>query len=213
MTIINKKDLQSANNSSAQSNERVNGGNNRTKGNCISIFNPPIWNKKPSGTWTIAEIAKYIKSDAAKRQVEELAAIADKEKRREHKARNFMYATYNAYVEERANDQVIELNDFIAIDIDLDKDAPREEIKQLLLNDQLFTTVLLTNSVGYGIHWVVVKTGSLSNRTWYDAIACYLSETYDIDPDMCASNVSRAFFLGHDPKCYINPVYSNFNFK
>jgi hypothetical protein len=208
MTKNYKKDLQSANNSSAQATEK-----GKEKGNCISIFNPPIWNKMPSGTWTIAEVAEYIKSDAAKKQVEELATITDKEKRREYKARNFMYATYNAYVEERTDDQVIELNGFIAIDIDLDKDAPREEIKQLLLNDPLFTTVLLTNSVGYGIHWVVEKTASLSNRTWYDAIACYLSETYDIDPDMCASNVSRAFFLGHDPECYINPVYSNFNFK
>lgn len=205
---LNKKDLQSANNSSAQATEK-----GKEKGNSISIFNPPIWNKKPSGTWTIAEVAEYIKSDAAKKQVEELATINDKESRREHKARNFKYCTYNGVFEERADDQLIELNDFIAIDIDLDKDAPREKIKRLLLNDQLFTTVLLTNSVGYGIHWVVAKTGSQSNRTWYEAIACYLSETYDIDPDMCASNVSRAFFLGHDPKCYINPVYSNYNFK
>ena len=48
---------QSANNSSAQATEK-----GKEKGNCISIFNPPIWNKKPSGTWTIAEVAEYIKS-------------------------------------------------------------------------------------------------------------------------------------------------------
>lgn len=197
MFIKNKK-AQSLNNSkcSAQTVE-------------MSFFKKPIMNKVPNATWTLDDEYKYIISDAAKVQVEELSNIADSEERRKYKARNFDYVTKNGVFSDRCEAGLVKQNNTVTIDIDHLGDK-RKWLKDKLIGDNMFNTVFMCNSVGDGLHWTIRKTNQLSNSMWYQAIANYLEMVYGVKADMMCVNLSRAFFLGHDPECYINPEYSNF---
>ena len=174
----------------------------------MSFFNPPITNKVPSRTASLGEVARVVRSGMLALETQQLRGISDKAEARSYKGRNFPYVT-PAGVFSYCNDQsMVSHSGALCIDLDHLKDVDR--MKQLLLADAHFTTVLAFRSPsGDGLKWFVRIDLSLADhQTWFQAVRNYLLDTYkDLtgeNVDAHVGNLSRACFLCYDPDAYVN---------
>ena len=175
----------------------------------MSFFNRPITNKVPSRTVTLLEVAGMIGSTLWAPQTQQLRSIADRVEARSYKGRNFAYVTA-AGVFTYCNDQsMVSHSSLLGIDLDHLKNVDR--IKQLLIADVHFVTLLAFRSPsGDGLKWFVrIDLTQADHQTWFQAVRNYLLDTYkDLTPenvDAHVGNLSRACFLCYDPDVYVNP--------
>ena len=175
----------------------------------MSFFNPPITNKVPSRTVTLLEVAGMIGSTLWAPQTQQLRSIADKAKARAYKGRNFAYVTA-AGVFTYCNDRsLVSHSSLLGIDLDHLKNVDR--IKQLLIADAHFVTLLAFRSPsGDGLKWFVrIDLTQADHQLWFQAVRNYLLDTYKAltreNVDAHVGNLSRACFLCCDPDVYVNP--------
>lgn len=171
----------------------------------FSRFSNPISNTNPVATNTLRDAYAYIIGDKAKERTEHLRSIKDAKEARQYKARHFESCTFSGQFSQRKESGLIKHSELICLDFDHLKML--EKVRQQLLNDEYFETLLLFRSPsGDGLKWVVgIDTSKFSHAEYFRAIANYLKYTYSIEVDQSGKDVCRACFLPHDPDCFINP--------
>ena len=180
----------------------------------FSFFKGPITNKRPKSSATIVDIYRGLTSNYYKTKTEQYRRTKDKEAKKK-----FDFVTFAGLFCIRNNENLFRYSGYVCIDFDHIEPAQIEVIKAILLNDDMLETQLLFISPsGTGLKWVI----EVDLKTYPDyevnfkGIVSYLRTNY---PDYFSGNniidetgkdVSRACFLCHDPKAYINPKYLNY---
>ena len=172
----------------------------------MSFFKKPITNKKPERTVTLFQVYQAIRSDYYKAVTEELRGLSDKGKLREFKSKNLDYVTPSGVFSYCSDDSLVRHSGLLCMDLDDLEDV--EDVKQKLLNDKGFDTLLLFRSPrGCGLKWMIaIDLDKLDHRLWFTAVRNYLMATYgltDKQVDKSCVNVSKACFLSYDPDVYI----------
>jgi hypothetical protein len=95
------------------------------------------------------------------------------------------------------------------ITLDFDHVSNLQELKETLLLDRYFETELMFISPsGDGLKWIIsIDLRECNHQDWFQAISAYIKATYQLEVDKSGKDISRACFLPHDPKVYINPNY------
>ena len=173
----------------------------------MSYFNPPITNKTPSRTLTLAEVAAMIKSDLLAPQTRHLRSISDKAEARGYKGHSLPYVTPSG-VFGYCNDQsLIRHSGVLCVDLDHLKDV--DCTRRQLIGDRHFVTPLAFRSPsGDGLKWfLLIDLSVCDHRTWFHAVRNYLLANYELTEkqvDSQCQNLSRACFLCYDPTAYVN---------
>lgn len=173
----------------------------------FSYFKAPIKNTTPLDNVTLFDMYTFIRDATFAHKTEELRAIKDKKEAKQFKATNFDYVTFSGTFSKREDKSLIKHSGLITID--LDELSNLEEVKQQLLNDEYFETELLfTSPSGDGLKWIVsIDLMKATHLEYFRGIENYLLTTYKLKVDASGKDVSRACFVPHDRKCYINPKY------
>ena len=95
--------------------------------------------------------------------------------------------------------------------MDLDHIADVDSLKQQLIANELFQTLLAFRSPsGDGLKWFLrIDLQKCSHRQWFDAVRNYLMSMYGLSEkqvDPSVRNESRACFLCYDPAVYVNHI-------
>ncbi len=173
----------------------------------FSYFKAPVSNIYPKNTLSLLEAYELIKSNKNSLITEQLRAIQAKDEARKFKALKFVYATFSGTFEKR-NDKAL-LNHSGLLTIDFDHIADLQQLKYQLLNDEYFETVLLfVSPSGDGLKWIIpIDISEATHQNFFNAIANYIKEVYQLEVDKSGKDVSRACFLPFDPEVFINPKY------
>jgi hypothetical protein len=184
----------------------------------FSYFRCPVTNTQPNAEMTILDVYGAIKGNKYKHQTEELRSILSPlphgegsgerlESARKYKAKHFDYATFSGTFSKRNDSALIQHSELITLDFDHVSNLP--ELKETLLSDKYFETELLfVSPSGDGLKWVIsIDLKECNHQDWFKAIAAYIKATYQLEVDKSGKDISRACFLPHDPKIYINPTY------
>lgn len=179
----------------------------RISNSLFSYFRRPIQNLQPQAQWTILDAWHYIIGGDAAEATRQLRTIQDSKERQAFKAGHFDYATFSGTFKQRGKDGLIRHSGLICLDFD--HVARRQELRDRLLKDEYFETMLLFRSPGGdGLKWVIaIDLGGETQETFFDALWWYCRKTYGIEPDRHCRDVGRACFLPYDPEAYINPVW------
>ena len=189
---------------------------NRTKseeGNTVakipkfSYFKAPVSNIYPKDTLSIIEVYELIKSTQNSSITEQLRTIQAKDEARKFKAAKFDYATFSGTFSKR-NDKAL-LNHSGLLTIDFDHISDLQQLKNQLLNDEYFETELLfVSPSGDGLKWIIpIDITEATHQNFFNAIANYIKEAYQLEVDKSGKDVSRACFIPFDPEVFINPKY------
>lgn len=175
----------------------------------FSIFRAPIKNIVPDKTVTLLEVYQYIISEQTKPQTEHLRAMKDKKSARDYKSKHFDYATFSGEFEVRKDDRLVQASNLFCADLDHLTDV--EGTFQKLLVDPYFETALLFRSPsGDGLKWVVpIEYEGHTHAEMFDAISQYLWLEYGVEMDKACKDISRACYLPHDAKAYLNPSFKD----
>ena len=176
----------------------------------FSFFEKPVYNKVPSATMTIPQLAAYIRSERAKIATDRLRTISDKKAARAFKAKEFDYATPGGVFTERDKSKLVKSSGLIVIDIDDLRTADEvEAVFRLLLEiPRLETQLLFRSPSGHGLKWIirVVNNTGHSHEFYFRAVENYL-KTFGITADPSGKDICRACYIPHDPNLFINPKY------
>lgn len=172
----------------------------------MSFFKKPIKNKKPLRTVNLFQVYQVIRGDYYKTVIEKLRAMEDKEEQRKYKGKHLDYITPSGIFTYDDDKSLVKHSGILCIDLDDLEDV--EEMKQKLISDDDFDTLLAFRSpCGHGLKWfIAIEFGKCDHRTWYTAVRNYLMVKYglsDKQVDSSCSNVSRACFMSYDPNAYI----------
>lgn len=173
----------------------------------FSYFHCPVINTQPNAEMTIPDVYAAIKSNKYKHQTEELRSISESESARKYKAKNFDYCTFSGIFSKRNDSALIRHSGLLTLDFDHVSNL--QELRETLLQDRYFETELMfVSPSGDGLKWIIpIDLKECSHQDWFRAIAAYIKATYQLEVDKSGKDISRACFLPHDPKVYINPVY------
>ena len=170
---------------------------------------------KPMGTMSIAEAGRYIRSERAKFQTEELRRIlpeASEQEVRDFKLREFDAVAFAGTFSYGSAGRLIARTPYIAIDIDdLASTEEAHEVQRVLVADREVETALcFLSPKARGVKWIAELPAwcmSLTFAKQYAALSRYLGYEYGLQADPTGSNVNRLCFLPFDPFCFINPKY------
>lgn len=173
----------------------------------FSYFRCPVTNTQPNAEMTIPDVYGAIKSTKYKRQTDELRSISEIESARKYKAAHFDYVTFSGLFSKRTDAALIRHSGLITLDFDHVSNL--QELRETLLLDRYFETELMfVSPSGDGLKWIIsIDLKECNHQCWFRAIAAYLKATYQLEVDKSGKDISRACFLPHDPKVYINPNY------
>ena len=196
----------------------------------FSFFKAPITNTKPYSETTLRKVYNAIVGNYYKAQTQKLRTITDIQQARKFKAANFDYCTFSGTFTTRNDKALITHSGLLCVDFDHLNNT--ETLFNNLLKDDYFDTQLLFRSPsGDGLKWIIpidttqaTHAENLNERAqnsntfevmpsevkfahsdYFTAIANYIKQTYGIEVDKSARNLSRACFLPHDPQAYLNP--------
>ncbi len=150
---------------------------------------------------------ELIKSTQNASITEQLRAKQTKDEARKFKASKFDYVTFSGVFTKR-NDKALQ-NHSGLLTIDFDHIENLQQLKNQLLNDEYFETELLFMSPsGDGLKWIIpIDITESTHQNFFNAIANYIKEVYQLEVDKSGKDVSRACFLPSDPEAFINPKY------
>lgn len=173
----------------------------------FSYFRCPVINTQPNAEMTIPDVYAAIKSNKYKPQTEELRSISKPESARKYKAKNFDYCTFSGTFSKRNDSALIRHSGLLTLDFDHVSNL--QELRETLLQDRYFETELMfVSPSGDGLKWIIpIDLKECSHLDWFRAIAAYIKATYQLEVDKSGKDISRACFLPHDPKVYVNPNY------
>ena len=180
----------------------------------MSFFRKPITNKKPLKTVSLFEVFCMVHERHAIVETERLRTINDHDEARRYKGVSFDYVTPSGVFSYCSDASLLKHSGIICMDLDgLDN---VEAIKQQLIDDPMFETLLLFRSPsGNGLKWFVpIDLSKCDHKTWFTAIRNYLMARYGLTEkqvDSSCQNVSRACFLCYDPDAYLKTeLYEHF---
>ena len=173
----------------------------------FSYFKAPVSNIYPKKTLSLVEVYSLIKSTPYTSITEQLRAIQTKDEARKYKASKFDYVTFSGTFEKR-NDKSL-LNHSGLLTIDFDHIHNLQQLKNQLLNDDYFETeILFVSPSGDGLKWIIpIDITESTHQNYFNAVANYIKEVYQLEVDKSGKDVSRACFLPFDPEVFINPKY------
>lgn len=173
----------------------------------MSFFRKPITNKKPQRTVTLLQVYQAIRGHYYKDVISQLRALTDKEVQRRFKGKNLDYITPSGVFTYDDDKSLVSHSGILCMDLDDLEDL--EALKQQLIDDSKFITLLLFRSpCGLGLKWFIeIDLSVYDHKTWFSGVRNYLMATYsltDKQVDKSCSNLSRACFMSYDPDAYIN---------
>lgn len=173
----------------------------------FSYFKAPVSNIYPKITLSLVDVFNLIISDDYASITNQLRSITDKNEARKFKATQFDYVTFSGTFEKR-NDKSL-LNHSGLITIDFDHINNLEDLKNQLLQDEYFETeILFVSPSGDGLKWIIpIDITESTHQNYFNAVANYIKEVYQLEVDKSGKDVSRACFLPFDPEVFINPKY------
>ena len=172
----------------------------------MSIFRAPISNKFPLMTVSLFQVYLAVHSRRYAPETEALRTIQDEDEQRNYKQTHLDYVTPGG-VFAYCNDQsLVKQSNILCMDLDHIEDV--EEMKQQLLDDQNFDTLLLFRSPrGNGLKWFLAADMQRCDyKTWFTAVKNYLMATYHLSEkqvDPMVGHVSAGCFLCYDPDAYL----------
>lgn len=184
----------------------------------FSFYHGPITNKRPGATLTLVDVYRGLTTKYYEKTTKKVRESNSPEVRRKAK-QNLDYVTFAGTFSTRKKEGVICKSGYICIDFDHIEPEMMNEIRTVLLNDDMFETQLLfVSPSGTGLKWIVEV--DLISFPEYEinflGIVAYLRRTYpkyfNVSADYIdetGKDVSRACFLCYDPKAFINPKYAN----
>jgi len=173
--------------------------------NKFSFFKAPVINVQPCRTLGLRDVYNIIISDLYKEKTIELRNINDRNQASVFKARHFDYCTFSGVFSRRSAKNLIAHSGLLTVDFDHVQNL--NQLYSKLLYDEYFETQLLFRSPsGDGLKWIIkCNTQLLPHQGYFNAVANYIEEIYDIKVDRSGSDVARACFLCWDPAAYLNP--------
>ena len=177
----------------------------RVKTKNISYFNPPVTNTKPVEKVSYIDVYQLVTSGTLVEITNELRALCNPNAIKDFKETKLWYITPSGICYNRRDDGMKYHNETICIDIDhIESEEKLQEIKQKLIEDPYFYTLLLFRSpLGKGLKWFIpIDLYQCGHRKWFEAIKNYLYQTYGIIADEKCVNTSRSCFLCYDPEAY-----------
>ncbi len=173
-----------------------------------SFFRAPIGNVTPEREVTLAEVYTYIVGDQAYERTAKLRSISDPKEARRYNALHFDYITASGTFTSRKDECLVQHSGIMTIDID--KIDNVDDLFDRLLQDEYLETALLFRSPsGNGLKWrVSVDLNGFTHAQYFQGISGYIHQTYGILIDQSGKDVSRACFLAHDERAYLNPQFS-----
>ena len=184
----------------------------------FSFYDGPITNKIPRTSITLPDVYRGLTSKYYIRKTKLLRSATSVEGIRKLKQR-LDYVTFAGTFTMREKDCLLKYSGYLCIDFDHIETERIEELKALLLNDEMFETHLLFISPsGSGLKWIiridlvefpdyeinfkgVINYLRKTYANYFNGVVDYIDET--------GKDVSRACFLCYDPTAYINPIYTN----
>lgn len=178
----------------------------------MSFFKKPITNKRPLRAVTLLQVYKVIRSNYYEAVIKQLRAIHNKERQRKFKGKNLDYITPSGIFTYDNDKSLVQHSGILCIDIDDLEDV--EGVKQKLLSDENFETLLLFRSpCGSGLKWfIAIDPDIYDHKMWFTGVRNYLMETYGLtgkQVDKSCSNVSKACYMSFDPDAYLNKELIN----
>ncbi len=174
----------------------------------MSFFTKPITNKRPCAKpLSLFETYRLITTPRYRYETEKLRAITDEENARQFKGTHLDYVTPSGVFSYCSDTSLVNHSQLLCIDFD-HLDGRLEEMKELLLKDSYFQTLLLFRSPrGVGLKWFIhIDLSECDHRTWFAAVRNYLISTYQLNDkqvDKQCGNPSRPCFLCYDPEAYL----------
>jgi hypothetical protein len=196
----------------------------------FSFFKAPVSNTKPHKAVTLLQIYNAIKGDYYKDRTEKLRAISDVAQARKFKAVNFDYCTFSGTFESRNDKALIKHSGLLCIDFDhlnsVELSCKREQnsnsfevmpraadniqtlFNRLLQDDYFDTQLLFRSPSGDGLKWIIsIDTETVMHGDFFAAVANYILQIYGVTVDKSGRDISRACFLPHDSKAFINHLF------
>ena len=174
-------------------------------GALFSFFKAPVRNTIPHKSICLLDAYNYIVGEYAKKRTEKLRSIKDPKQARQYKATNFDYCTFSGVFQTRNDKALVNHSGLLCIDFDHLQNV--DLLRNQLLQDEYFETQLLFLSPsGDGLKWIIsIDTKQTTHSNYFAAVANYILKTYKVEVDKSGRDISRACFLPHDPKAFINP--------
>jgi hypothetical protein len=173
----------------------------------FSFFKAPVSNTKPHKAVSLLQIYNAIKGNYYKDRTEHLQKLADLKQARQYKAANFDYCTFSGTFTSRNDKALIKHSGLLCIDFD-HLNSVSTLFNRLLKDDYFDTQLLFCSPSGDGLKWIIsIDTTQTTHGNFFSAVANYILQTYGVAVDKSGRDISRACFLPHDPKAFINPIY------
>jgi hypothetical protein len=173
----------------------------------FSYFKAPVSNIYPKKDLSLVDVYELIKSTQNSSITKQLRAIQTKDEARKFKASKFDYATFSGTFSKR-NDKAL-INHSGLLTIDFDHIPNLQQLKNQLLKDEYFETELLfVSPSGDGLKWIIpIDITESTHQNFFNAVANYIKEEYQLEVDKSGKDVSRACFIPFDPEVFINLKY------
>jgi VirE N-terminal domain/Primase C terminal 2 (PriCT-2) len=165
----------------------------------ISLFKGGITNINPSRVIDLKSTYELVLSDKYKIETDKLRAETNEKLKSKLKS-SLDYVTFSGTFSTRKVAGLIEHSGLICIDIDKLNDI--ESIRNVIYKDEFLRMAFISPSGG-GLK-LVFEIDSNDNELAWSQIAEYLKVKYSIEADKSGKDVSRACFLCHDEKAYLN---------
>jgi len=131
-----------------------------------------------------------------------LAGEQNKDKRKVFKKNNLPYVCFAGVFKERKNAALLKPSGLMGIDYDVyDNDA--SNVLREILKQSKYTYILKT-SPSNGLHQIIKIPLINSEEEYKQHFYGFLREHKDLEIDEGCSDISRAFYLSHDPRIWIN---------
>lgn len=191
----------------------------------FTLFGKGYWSEKlqkyvpstrPVQSVDITWAGEYIISERARYHTEQLRsmiATASDQELRDYKLLNFDAVAGAGTFSRGSAAGLIERSPYVVVDVDdLSSTEEAEGIRDTLISDPYVETALcFISPKGRGVKWWAVlpeEWRKLPFNEQYATLSRHIGFHYGIEADPTGSNVNRLCFLPYDPKCYINPKYS-----
>lgn len=177
----------------------------------VSFFKFGITDTTPYKDIKIGDILKAIKGDTFKKAILEYREVlaVDEELARSHYKEKLPYFTVSGvFKKPRSNRNLVHHSGLIQIDIDASKNTilDLDLVKNTLYQDK-YTMCGFDGPSGDGVKLIVkipVAKNDTGHKQSFAAIEQYYLDEYGLVIDSACKDVSRPFFVSHDPTLFLN---------
>lgn len=171
----------------------------------FSVFRKGVKRLVPYGVMDPYAAYTYIRDGVAAEQTEKLRKCLDSASIKICKRTLFETAVFSGVYDYKSDDRLIKPSGYVCFDFNF---VSVQKTKDILIGLEQYDTVLLFKSPsGHGVKWVVNNRSVFKHVDFYKVVGDYLRETYNLQPNMEAGNLSHGCLLPYDPEVYINPNY------